>query len=37
LFGEEFSRAYEAQLKQLKAQQRSDHRSPSKTPQSPDA
>jgi type VI secretion system FHA domain protein len=32
LFGEEFARAYEEQLKQLKAQQRS-----SKAPQSPDA
>jgi len=36
LFGEEFARAYEDQLKQLKAQESSARKSPSRTPRQPD-
>jgi hypothetical protein len=36
LFGEEFARAYEEQLKQLKAAERSGERAPSRTPRPPE-
>src|SRR6185436_15884722 len=36
LFGEEFARAYEEQLAQLKAAERSGERAPSRTPRPPE-